>query len=779
MHPRARPLLALALVLLAVLVAFPPATIGGTPRRGNDFDFHTSAVADYRAALADGIHYPRWAAASFGGFGSPAFVFYPPLPHATVALATVGTGDPIAAFHWIAFAVAALGALGVHRLVRRDCGARIATIAAIAWALLPYAAFDYYERFAWAEFCALAWIPFVFLAGRDLVAQGGRSAALRWVFGCTGLALTHLLTAAVCCPVAALWIAMESRRRRDIALFLRLLALSTLACLLAAPYLVPVIAEASHVRLEFTHTVLYGRVHNGGFPWVDPSAFGYSRPARPLLDWAAGGHAALTAGAIATLVTCRALTGTSAMLAIGASALLFLVGPWAEPVWRFATPLQSLQFAYRLLGVQGLLAVWLAARALAAARGRPWARALAVRAGVVASVGVGLAIVWSGQHGDRALHTSSRQRAPAHNLVFEYLPRHVDFASASAQLAALDAPFAVTGDARARLVEHASHETRVAVEAGADGATIVFRRFDFPGWRAAIDGEAVAHEAVPGVGAIAVRVPPGEHRVSATHGPTSARWLGGCLALAGLIALAAASRRSGVVRESPPRATAPSTRTTIACLAGMIAIGLVLPRAWPYPRLARNLLVVTTTPALPDGAPPVLAGAVTRAYRPAASARRDAERLFAGPNRFGAFGDPDRDVAAFVGNDAALAAILPNATATTSADAITRIDAWLADRGHRPFAAWLHVGDVAPPEFTAVVRRLATRLLGSPHDEHTDVVVAGLGGSDGRAAVVEIRPRPPRRLPAPEPGRSIDAVPGWLDVDRLVPATSAGSRDRP
>lgn len=761
---RARP--ALALVLLAVLVAVPPAILGGTPERGNDFDFHTSAVADYRAALADGVVYPRWAASTFGGFGAPTFVFYPPLPHASVASVAAITGDPITAFQCVALVVAALGAFGAYRLVRREAGPRTAAVAAIAWALLPYAAIDYYTRFAWAEYCALAWIPFVFLAARDLVSRGGAGAAARWVIGCAGLALTHLLTAAICCPVAAIWIAAEAARRRSAAVLVRTALLSGLACLLAAPYLVPVVVEASHVRLDFTHTVLYGRVHNGGFPWIDPAAYGYSRPARAALDWAAAGHVALTAGAIATLAWCRALTGTSALLAIGAAGLLFLVGPWAEPIWRVATPLQSLQFAYRLLGVQGLLAVWLAARAITAAGRRPRRVGVPVRVGIVASVAIGLALAWDGQHGSKRPHDAEELRAPVNNVVFEYLPRAVDFASASAHHARLGAPFAIAGEAQARLLAHETHETRVAVEAGPDGATLVFRRFDFPGWRVTIDGTPVAHETVPDVGAIAVSVPPGEHRVCATHGATPARRLGGWLALAALVAAIAAWRRLAATRGAPTARGVPGMRVTIACLAALVVVGLILPVAWPYPRLVRNLVVVSATPALDEATAPSVRDAVTRHVRPGATAREDATDLFVAPGGFEAFGAGPHVRRAFIGGAPDLAALLPGAVATTPADALARADAWLERRDREPFAVWLHVGAASRDSLAAVVRRVDARLVGSPHDEHTDVVVLGLGGAGPRGSVVRLRTRPPRPLPTPDAPPTVGIVPTWLDADR-------------
>lgn len=74
------------------------------------------------------------------------------------------------------------------------------------------------------------------------------------------------------------------------------------------------------------------------------------------------------------------------------------------------------------------------------------------------------------------------------------------------------------------------------LSAGPNGATVALPLHYWPGWRATLNGSAVATSALQGLGWLTVEVPPGEHTLQLQLRPTPARWL--ALALMG-IAIAA------------------------------------------------------------------------------------------------------------------------------------------------------------------------------------------------------------------------------------------------
>jgi hypothetical protein len=70
-------------------------------------------------------------------------------------------------------------------------------------------------------------------------------------------------------------------------------------------------------------------------------------------------------------------------------------------------------------------------------------------------------------------------------------------------------------------------------------ATVLFYTYDFPGWRATVDGQRVQHRAEPPYGLIAVDVPAGQHEVAIRHGATPVRTAGALISGLSLVLVAA------------------------------------------------------------------------------------------------------------------------------------------------------------------------------------------------------------------------------------------------
>jgi uncharacterized membrane protein YfhO len=78
----------------------------------------------------------------------------------------------------------------------------------------------------------------------------------------------------------------------------------------------------------------------------------------------------------------------------------------------------------------------------------------------------------------------------------------------------------------------------------------LFYTYDFPGWRATVDGQRVQHRTEPPYGLIAVDVPAGQHEVAIRHGTTPVRTAGALISALSLVLVVALLFAPGK-RQSP------------------------------------------------------------------------------------------------------------------------------------------------------------------------------------------------------------------------------------
>jgi hypothetical protein len=158
---RASKLTPLVLVPLAAVAALAPLLIHGVSC-GQDMPFHLQSWLDAAAQLRHG-HYPQWAFTPAWNAGEPRFIFYPPISWLLGALLT--TLLPISAVP-VAYIFLALTASGfsMHHLAKHYVSAPTALLASAFYIANPYMLFCAFERTAFAELLAAAWIPLLFLA---------------------------------------------------------------------------------------------------------------------------------------------------------------------------------------------------------------------------------------------------------------------------------------------------------------------------------------------------------------------------------------------------------------------------------------------------------------------------------------------------------------------------------------------------------------------------------------------------------------------------------------
>src|ERR1700723_3397758 len=232
------------LIPLAAFVAIVPLLVFGRSC-GHDFDFHIPSWFRAPPQVPPRNFHPHWAYTPAWNAGEPRFVFYPPLSWtigALLGLIFPWTWTPIL-YTWLALTASGLA---LHRLARDFTTPSAGLIAATLYTVNPYMLFTAYERTAFAELLAAAWIPMLLHAILRKQVTTPRIAipiALLWltnapaaVMSCYALALLTLIR-----------LAKPSSLRKEIAI--NSISGTILGLALAAFYIVPAAYERRFVQI--------------------------------------------------------------------------------------------------------------------------------------------------------------------------------------------------------------------------------------------------------------------------------------------------------------------------------------------------------------------------------------------------------------------------------------------------------------------------------------------------------------------------------------------------
>ncbi len=154
--------LPLVVFALAALAAVLPLILQGCSC-GHDFDFHLLSWMEAANQWQHGILKPVWAFTPSFNAGEPRLLMYPPLSWVTgaaIGMVLPWPAVPIA-FTWV---VLFLCGVTMYRLLRRWVSPAVATLGGCLYMVNPYMLFCAYERAAYAELMAAAWMPLLLAA---------------------------------------------------------------------------------------------------------------------------------------------------------------------------------------------------------------------------------------------------------------------------------------------------------------------------------------------------------------------------------------------------------------------------------------------------------------------------------------------------------------------------------------------------------------------------------------------------------------------------------------
>ena len=356
----------LLLIPLAALIAVLPLIVHGCSC-GHDFDFHLLNWMEVARQFSHGILHPHWATSPAFNAGEPRFIFYPPLSwmmgavlgllltHLPGVTAAAGWSAAPVLFTWIALTASGLT---MYRLARLFAGSNASLLAAALYLANPYMLFTAYERTAYAELLAAAWIPLLLHAVlRDRITIRGIAipVALLWLTN----APAAVMGSYTLVLLGAIRIASAYRRNRPSipGLAMRVFGGGTLGLGLAAFYIVPAAYERRFVQIAMA--TITGMRIDQNFLFEHTGTSGDALLHDQVLHTASV-IAVIMLAAMAIALTAIFLQRKRASskrafptlpLAILTAGVAFMLTPLSLPVWNRAPQAAFLQFTWRLLAI--------------------------------------------------------------------------------------------------------------------------------------------------------------------------------------------------------------------------------------------------------------------------------------------------------------------------------------------------------------------------------------------------------------------------------------------
>jgi hypothetical protein len=210
---------------------------------GHDMLYHLNWNELFQTQLFQGDLYPRWLFDMKGGRGSPVFYFYSPLPYYFSALFSLLIPPPQSA--WYSLGATYLFALfvssvGMFWFFKSYAETKYAYAFTIFYILFPYhLVVDLYIRFAYAEFFAITWIPYIFICLQK-VGIGERKAVWYLAILYALLILSHIPTTLLITPFFIIFALINTRTAVK---KLSILSGFTLGVALTSFYLIPILLE--------------------------------------------------------------------------------------------------------------------------------------------------------------------------------------------------------------------------------------------------------------------------------------------------------------------------------------------------------------------------------------------------------------------------------------------------------------------------------------------------------------------------------------------------------
>jgi hypothetical protein len=477
---------------------------------GHDFDFHLLSWMEVARAWHSGIAYPHWVQDANYGAGEPRFMFYPPASWLLGALLAAGGSMYLLAREWAPWAAA--------------------TLAACLYIANPYAMFVAYERSAFGELLAGAWLPLMVLFAlrtRSSIAPLGLAVAALWLTNSPAAVVGSYMLAIL---GLGMWMA-EGRPWPA----LRAVAGMALGLGLAAFYIVPAAFEQRWVQID--RAIMPGMRVEDSFLFAHTANAFHDQVLRTA-SWIV--IVELGVAIIAAYLAWRRQGGGTASIALTATVpiILLLQLPASDVIWKHTPHMKFLQFPWRWLLALSVVDCVLISMALGAAgvikRRAGWP---AIAAGaIIVAMTIGGAILFFQPCDDEdavAAQVAGFRLGQGTEGTDEYTPVGVDNTAVQQQLPSVRVMRAAEDDtadstqaqnpqwragdagtipAKVESKRESGERWEVSVVTPEAGYAVL-RLMDYPAWRVTVDGKPAHGRPLREDGLMAVPVPTGSHAI--------------------------------------------------------------------------------------------------------------------------------------------------------------------------------------------------------------------------------------------------------------------------
>ena len=493
-------------------------------------------ILQFTESFRQGILYPRWMAESFGGYGSPVFVYYSPAVYWFAGLLGLCGIGPSLSIFILQLISLCIGGLSVFYLVRMRFGQRAAVIAAIIYCLIPGRVINLYYLNTYAGRFAEAFMPLTLLFTSKLVdGPFSRRYLAGTALSYAALILSHLATAYIFTPflIAYAFIYTGAPFSR---VWLRLAAALLAGMGLASFFFLPVLLERSHVHLGLLESIpAYSYLANFVLNLTGNRTFESTAQLRNLLMVSLVAETGIALAIVYLAWRKAGLAFEREVVFLSSSIIIcmFMMSSLSAPIWKNLPGLPTIAFSFRfvpifIVFVSALLGVAID-RLLQERMPVLMAASAAVLVLVLAYYDVRLVI-----KAFQPITETDAGHIGASWDMLEYLPATASPESVD-RLKSDDPRLTVTGGSAE--IKNWGYIDRELLFDGKDGGTLRLKTILFPGWRGFIDGQECSLYPETGTGAIQLNVPAGRHYIRLSFMDTPPRAWGKAISLVTLAAL--------------------------------------------------------------------------------------------------------------------------------------------------------------------------------------------------------------------------------------------------
>lgn len=313
----------------------------------NDIKYHISWLQYFSQEISEGIWYPRWLAGDNYGYGSPTFVFYPPLVYyvgSILKFIGLNTEQTIITLFTLAIFLAGLS---FYFYSCNRWNKISSVVGALFYMTTPYIALNTYLRGALPETWSLIWIPLGLWVTDKSFTQP------RWRIGLAIIAaivaLTHVPSLLLFTIFWFFYVLYSLNYRSGKTIFKTIISL-LIGFGLVSFYLLPAILEKSLVNIEFMK-------FNDGYK-LNLISFGLTKTTKvigkfiqPIFIYNCLVIFLLLTIIILCLKNKKIITKLVGGWLVFLISLIFLMSYPSVLIWQASETLQMVQFPWRLLGL--------------------------------------------------------------------------------------------------------------------------------------------------------------------------------------------------------------------------------------------------------------------------------------------------------------------------------------------------------------------------------------------------------------------------------------------